>query len=131
MPVALTVFVRQLSGSLSFWMQKREEEGVLQGLWEFPGGKIEAGESPKEAAQREVLEEVGISIEPPKPFGTYHWDGGGRQVSLFVHLFRDEVSLPISAKQKWFTLKNSSPLKGLIPGINHQIIDDIILKANL
>ena len=35
----------------------------LRGLWEFPGGKVEAGESLRDAVIREVLEETGIEIE--------------------------------------------------------------------
>ncbi len=42
---------------------RRPEEGMLGGLWEFPGGKVEAGETAREAAQREVREETGIEIE--------------------------------------------------------------------
>ena len=40
-------------------------EGVPQaGLWEFPGGKIEPGETPEMAATRECLEETGLTIAP-------------------------------------------------------------------
>lgn len=42
---------------------RRPEEGLLGGLWEFPGGKVESGETPAEAAGREVREELGIEVE--------------------------------------------------------------------
>jgi A/G-specific adenine glycosylase len=43
---------------------KRPPEGLLGGLWEFPGGKQESGESLEAAVVREVVEEVGIEVEP-------------------------------------------------------------------
>jgi A/G-specific adenine glycosylase len=42
---------------------RRPEDGLLGGLWEFPGGKIEPGEGAAEAARREVREEMGVEIE--------------------------------------------------------------------
>ncbi len=44
-------------------LTQRQPEGLLGGLWEFPGGKIEDGEKPKAACAREILEETGLSIE--------------------------------------------------------------------
>ncbi len=41
---------------------RRQPDAVLAGLWEFPGGKIEPGESPADAAVREVREELGIEV---------------------------------------------------------------------
>jgi A/G-specific adenine glycosylase len=45
-----------------FLVQKRPERGLLGGLWEFPGGKIEPGETPEAAAHRELLEETGLEV---------------------------------------------------------------------
>lgn len=42
---------------------KRPETGMLPGFWEFPGGKLEAGESELDACKREILEEIGLSPE--------------------------------------------------------------------
>lgn len=49
---------------------RRPQEGLLGGLWEFPGGKIEPGETPEEAARREVREEMGIEIDVGKPIAS-------------------------------------------------------------
>jgi len=43
---------------------RRKAEQVLPGLWELPGGKLEPGESPRQAVVRELREEVGIEVTP-------------------------------------------------------------------
>ncbi len=44
-------------------VQRRPPDGLLGGLWEFPGGKVEDGESPREAVCRELREEVAVEVE--------------------------------------------------------------------
>ena len=44
-------------------IDRRKQEGLLGGLWEFPGGKIEPGESVEDCIKREIKEELGIEIE--------------------------------------------------------------------
>ncbi|MFB6274218.1 MAG: A/G-specific adenine glycosylase [Salinibacter sp.] len=51
-------------------IQRRPDEGLLGGLWEFPGGKQEENESREAACRREVREELGIEMTDVEPFYT-------------------------------------------------------------
>jgi 8-oxo-dGTP diphosphatase len=52
--------------------------------WEFPGGKVEAGEEPGEALRRELNEELGIVIEAPAELTRFHYQYPGRQPILLI-----------------------------------------------
>lgn len=59
-PTPIAVAVVRYDGN--FLIQQRPVGSKLAGLWEFPGGKIEANESPEDAAVRECLEETGLEV---------------------------------------------------------------------
>ena len=81
MPTPIAIAVVERDG---WFLVGRRPEGVaLAGLWEFPGGKIEQGESPEAAAARECLEEAGIRVEPLFRYPTNVYGYSHASVELF------------------------------------------------
>lgn len=63
---------------------KRSEGGHLGGFWEFPGGKLERGESLEDCLEREIEEELGLKIKADKALMTVDYDYGSKMISLHV-----------------------------------------------
>lgn len=69
-------------------LAQRPEGKSMAGLWEFPGGKVEAGEALQHALQRELVEELGVFVQSSRPFMTvdHHYS------DLYVRLHFREVT---------------------------------------
>lgn len=77
-------------------VQQRPEGTAMAGLWEFPGGKIEPGETPEAALIRELDEELGIVVDhaclAPACFASEPL--GGRHLLLLVYALRKWKGVP-------------------------------------
>ncbi len=108
------------------FIQKRPEKGLMAGLWEFPGGKVEKGESALKALHREVKEEVGISIKNAKRIKKIKHAYTSFKVDL--HCFEAEheggrVKLNSASDGKW--VKVSDLDKYPFPAANVKLIGGI------
>lgn len=128
--VSIAIFVKDIEAeSFRVWVQVREESGALYGKLEFPGGKIEVGETPEEACRREVHEEVGLLIPAKEKLVLFKYQDysvENKNICLFVFTSKYD-ELP-KDKGQWLTIpyaEKSAFLVGKIPPINHVIIDDL------
>ena len=75
-------------------ISRRPEKGLLGGLWEFPGGKIERGETPESCLRREIIEELGIRVEVGPKFMEVRHAYSHRRVRLLVFHCRYTTGRP-------------------------------------
>ena len=88
---------------------QRRDNVHLARLWEFPGGKVEPGESLEGALQREIQEELGIRIDVHKEFFTVDHDYPAKSVRLhfFDCTITEGEARPLDvADMRWITLQH-------------------------
>ena len=129
-PVSIAIVLRKSPSGMEAFFQKRKEEGPLDGLLEFPGGKIESGESPEECAFREFGEEVGVRLEKSAAYdrlGPYKYDYSDRSVCLYAVLMRqDDIKINSGF---WLGLPDvfsASEWSEKVPEANLEILKDLI-----
>jgi A/G-specific adenine glycosylase len=103
-------------------IQKRPAGGLLGGLWEFPGGKVEPGESLTGALRREVREELGAGIEGIRRLTTVRHAYTRFQVTLHAYACRlRDQHFKTGPRRRWVTL--SSIRKYPLPSGSVKIVD--------
>lgn len=112
-------------------IDRRKQEGLLGGLWEFPGGKIEPGESEEDCVKREIKEELDIEIKVGSKLITIEHTYTHFKVTLNVfnctYLGGDPKPLECD-EIRWVTLDEIDDYP--FPKANSQIIEALRIQAN-
>lgn len=127
--VEISVAVGVILRGDEVFLSLRPEHAHQGGKWEFPGGKVEKGESPLQALRRELSEEVGLDgAFDTRELVTVRHHYGDKQVILHVFIVENFTSEPFGVEQQetaWF------PIHGLdkidFPAANVEIVN--ALKA--
>ncbi|XKM13859.1 8-oxo-dGTP diphosphatase MutT [Orbaceae bacterium ac157xtp] len=88
--------VRSHDGKI--FITQRGENSHLAGFWEFPGGKVEDGETPIETLYREIAEEIDISILEAKFLQTVTHQYSDRLITIHVYLVEEWDGEPFAAE---------------------------------
>ena len=98
-PLVLVVAVALVDPDDRVLIAQRPEGKAMAGLWEFPGGKVETGETPEVALIRELQEELGITVkEPclaPFTFASHTFGGFHLLMPLFICRRWDGTPAPL------------------------------------
>lgn len=126
----ISIIPHKIIGVAIIWNQykqilidRRLPKGAMANLWEFPGGKLEAGETIQECIAREILEELGIEIEVGENLITIDHTYPHLQVTLTVHHCRHLAGIPQAiecAEIRWVSLDELD--KFTFPEANIEII---------
>jgi 8-oxo-dGTP diphosphatase len=105
--------------------------GEFEGGWEFPGGKIEADESPQDALKREIMEELETEISVGEYIKTLEYDYPKFHLSMdcfWCEIVRGDLVLKEHEAAKWLTKAQLRDVEWLPADI--ELIDDIECKMD-
>jgi 8-oxo-dGTP diphosphatase len=88
LPVVLVAACALIDADGRILIARRPEGKTMAGLWEFPGGKVETGETPEACLIRELQEELGVTTKPaclaPLTFASHSYETFHLLMPLFV-----------------------------------------------
>ena len=112
-------------------IDQRLEEGLLGGMWEFPGGKQEPGEPIEACIARELMEELGIEVSVGDPLITVDHAYSHKKLQFVVHLCRwiSGEPQPLASQQvRWVRPEQLKDYP--FPAANTRIIEALLGRLN-
>jgi 8-oxo-dGTP diphosphatase len=110
-----------------FLVGQRPPDVSVAGIWEFPGGKVQAGEAPEAAAARECFEETGLAAQVIEECAVVRHDYPHDRIEL--HFFRCAPVDPNESPRmpfRWIAATGLADLR--FPDANRAILDQIIAE---
>jgi 8-oxo-dGTP diphosphatase len=91
-----------------YLIAKRKTGGSLSGKWEFPGGKVEPGETPEQGLVREIDEEFGVAVKVGKFVGSHKFNNEEKEYELLAYyceILSGEITLNVHEDMKWISIR--------------------------
>ena len=121
-----------LNGAGEVLIDQRLNEGLLGGLWEFPGGKQEPGEAIEATIARELMEELAITVEVGTELIRVEHAYSHKRLRFLVHLCQWQAGEPqplASQQVRWVQPEQLSEFP--FPAANARIIDALLCHLGL
>ena len=119
--ISILISHKIINEHICLWWQRRESSDDLSGLLEFPGGKVEAGETSEEACIREVQEETGVELSV-------------KQIELFKHFEFEGLNLAVflyNDTNKAFSERGYISLENSLEGKNEILPNNMTILSSL
>ena len=116
--VAAAILLRQGRSGMEYLLAQRPEGKVYAGYWEFPGGKVEAGETLRQALVREIQEELGVTIDRAWPWLSCEFTYPHARVRLKffrVASWQGEIKPIEHSGFVWVKIGDSAPVEPVLP----------------